>query len=296
MGYETTLGDTRDPWAEVTAVIVTYNSATVIEDCLAALGPGARVIVVDSASSDDTLQRVRRRLPTADVIENPVNVGYGRGNNQGIERVRTPYALILNPDVIVSVGAVAGLLRKAGENPSAAIVAPLLERPGGGLELPLMGPGEHRHRHAEFVPVGDFCTWFVTGAVLFCRLDAWRALGGFDEKIFLTNEDTDLCLRATRAGYGLVVTPDVRVRHLGGRSVAPTWRVRWIKDWHMTWSHLYVEARYGDAPVARRGRALAVGHGLRTLLYLLLLNPKKVAGNFAKTLAAVSFLLGRPAR
>lgn len=283
------------PQDRVTAVVVTFNSAAVVAECLAALGPVAKVVVVDNGSADDTLAVALRARPGIEIVQTGRNMGYGAAANRGMARVETEFGLLVTPDALLQGDALARLAAAADAFPEAAIVAPYLHGADGRLDLPVMGPREHNHRPAAVIPEGPFCTWFVTGAVWLVRAAAWRRLGGFDEAIFLYNDDAELCLRVTRAGFALVVLPDAAARHLGGRSTPSSRRVRWLKDWHMTWSHLYLENKHGDAGAARGlARAQVVRHALRALLYAALLRPAKVQGNLAKALGAWAFLRGRP--
>ncbi len=284
----------RDAPRDVTAVVVTYNSAQVIGPCLAALPP-IPCIVVDNASDDDTVEAVRRARPDARVLRNDRNVGFGRAVNRGFENVTTAYGILICPDVVCRDGAIAMLRRACDLHPDAGIIAPLLDDASGRIALPVMGPGERTHRPAPAVPEAPFCTWFVTASVWLCPMDAWRRVGGFDPAIFMYGEDTDLCLRMSRVGRAMIVVPESRVRHLGGRSSRVDWRVRYRKDWHLTWGHLYVMDKHGEATRARADawRTL-VRHGLKTLLYFLLLNPKRTLGNFARAHAAFTHLAREP--
>src|SRR5579863_7541470 len=84
-------------------VIVTYNSAGDIGPCLdAALATGAEVVVVDNASSDETLSQVRAR--NAAVIANPDNRGFASAVNQGTRAIGAEYVLLLNPDATLQSG------------------------------------------------------------------------------------------------------------------------------------------------------------------------------------------------
>lgn len=284
-------------WADVTAVIVAYNSGRVLGACLKSLGPAARVVVVDNASSDDSIAIALAAMPGAEIARNAENVGFGAAVNQGFARVATRYALLLNPDATLTDGALAGLVAAMDANPEAAVVAPLLQDRAGRIELSVMGPGEHDHRPAAIAPEGDFCTWFSMAAVWLCRLDCWRRIGGFDENIFLYGEDADLCLRAAKAGFSIVVVPGAVALHLGGQSSRKTWKSRWVRDWHMTWGHLYKEKNHGD-PVraSAEARALYRRHGVRAILYFLLLRWSRAMGNLAKASAARAFLGGKTAR
>lgn len=284
-----------DPWKDVTAVVVVYNSAAVVGQCLRSLSRAARVIVVDNNSTDDTRDQARAALPTVEIIENPSNMGYGTANNIGFERSATPYTLLLNPDAMIVEGAMERLVAALEAYASAAVAAPILLSPGGELELYVMGFGEKRHHRLEAPPDGDMSTGFIMGAAMLWRMEAWRRLGGFDEAIFIYGEDTDLALRTTAAGYSMVVVPEAVVRHLGGRSDPPSREARWRKDWHMTWGGLYVMAKYGEERQARdKARRLLRRHGLKTLFYVLVLRPRRFLGNLARAHAAWTFLRRQP--
>lgn len=290
------MGDKGLPAAQVTAVVVTYNSARVVGDCLRALRGLAEVIVVDNASADDSIAVARAALPGARIVANPENRGLGCAVNQGFAEMRTPYGLYLNPDAVLAEGALERLVAQAGAHPGMALIAPLLVKTDGEQELYLRGPHELRHFREPVRPDGAFCTWFTMCSVFLFRVDVWRRLGGFDENIFLFSEDFDLCVRTTAGGFGILVDPAAVARHLSGQSAPPTTAVRLLKDWHMTWSHFYVQAKHGDAGRTRaEARRVLLRHGMKTLLYVLLARPGKVRGNFAKAHAALTFLRGRTA-
>lgn len=284
-----------DPWKSVTAVVVVHNSAAVVGECLKSLSRAARVIVVDNASTDDTGAVARAALPTVEIVENPRNMGYGTANNIGFEQSRTPYTLLLNPDAVVTEGALEKLVAAAERYPQAAVLAPLLVGAEGRLELYAMGFGEKSHHRQETPPDGDMCTGFIMGAAMLWRMEAWRRLGGFDEAIFLYGEDTDMALRTATAGYSMIVVPEAAVRHLGGRSAPPSRQARWRKDWHMTWGPLYVMAKHGEKEEAEtKAKAMVRRHGLKALFYVLVLRPKRFLGNLARAHGAWTFLRGRP--
>jgi len=87
-------------------------------------------------------------------------------------------------------------------------------------------------------------------------MSAFRALGGFDDAIFLYGEDDDICMRMAAAGHALVHVVGGRVVHAGGKSTSPSPRLEWCKAWHQGWSRMHLEAKH-------RGRAAAWGHLLR---------------------------------
>lgn len=287
----------EDPWQRVTVVLVTYNSAAIIAECLGRLIEARHVVVIDNGSDDDSLAIVRRLRPMATIIANGENRGYPAAANQAMSCVTSEYGLLLNIDAAIDGDRVARLVAAADAEARAAIVSPVLINDQGRIAFDVMGPGQRQHHRLDAMPSGDFCTWFVTCAVALVRMTAWRAIGGNDEAFFLYSDDVDLCLRLTRAGYSILVRADVIATHLGGRSTRIDWRLRWLKDRHMTWSRFYLESKYGDPEAARRAAARAAGRFLlRTLLYLLLLRPDRVRGNLAKAVGAWTFRRGHSAR
>ena len=230
----------------VTAVIVAYNSAAVLPGCLESLkAEGLRIVVVDNASGDATAQLSKDA--GAQVIVNDANQGFGRAANQGIAEVGSEFALLVNPDVEFPVGTVGALLEAARRYPDAALLAPRLVEADGRvffqarsfLSRILTNPEGLRRE-----PEGDCCTPFLSGAVLLIRMEAWRALGGFDPRIFLFYEDDDLCRRAADAGWSLVHVHAAEARHLRGASNPQSPANAYRRRWHLAWSRGYVARKY----------------------------------------------------
>ena len=279
---------------ETTIVLVTYNSAGVVESSLGPLRHARSVIVVDNASGDDSADRARAICPKARIIRNTENLGYGRAANKAMALVETPYALHLNPDAVLSPETLARLhaaALAAGER--TAVVAPILCKPTGEPELRLMGPSEDHARPTDDIPEGDFCAWFATGAVWLVRAAAWRALGGFDENIFLYHEDFDFCRRVRARGYTILIVPEARGTHLVSGSTPASARLRWRKEWNIAWGHLYLDQKYRGPATARAAAWRAIRQRVpKTVFYALVFRPKRFVRDLAISHAAVSFLLG----
>jgi N-acetylglucosaminyl-diphospho-decaprenol L-rhamnosyltransferase len=289
-----------EAWARVTVVVVTHFSAAVIEACLAAAAPAARVIVVDNASQDDTRAIVRRTLPAATIIANATGVGYGNAANQGIAAAATEFVLLLNPDAVLAPDAVPLLVEAADRWPDAAILAPALKDAQGRWEVSHdvglfaragLGP------RADAEPTGDICADYVSGAVMLLRRSVVETVGGFDPAIFLYYEDDDLCLRVRRAGFAIVRVAAAVARHRGGGSVPATPEKRREKFFAMAWSRLHIEAKWrGRAAAWRLGLALAAKYGLKAAGYALADPAGKGLRDAARFRGTLAWLRGRPAR
>jgi GT2 family glycosyltransferase len=284
-----------DPWNRVTVVMVTRNSAGALPVSLGSLAPARRVVLIDALSTDRTVEVAKATHPKVEVVALAEDHGLAAAINAGLDRVETEFALNINPDTRFFPGCVERLTAMADANPRAAGVAPLLTNARGNPEVDVMGPGEIRHRKIAVQPDGPFCTWFLTGAAVLWRVEALRAVGGFDPGIFLYNEDADISLRTTRAGFSLIVDPGARAEHFGGASEEITLKSRMRRDWNMVWGHLYYERKHGapgDAEAAARDTIRRCRR--ECLLGLLTLRPGKFLTNRVKKAAAEGFLKGDP--
>jgi N-acetylglucosaminyl-diphospho-decaprenol L-rhamnosyltransferase len=232
---------------DVTAIVVTFDSAHALPECLGALrADGVPMIVLDNASTDDTAAIAEGQ--GARVIRNPRNEGYGRANNIGARAVATEFVLVVNPDCIVESGAVAALVDAARRYPDAALFAPQIVEPSGRVfyqPRSLLSPYLHNPGGKLVLPEGEACTPFLSGACFLVRRDVFLKLGGFDENIFLFYEDDDLCRRIADAGSALVYVPQAVVRHGRGRSTEPKRGRIYASRWHQAWSRAYVSRKYG---------------------------------------------------
>jgi N-acetylglucosaminyl-diphospho-decaprenol L-rhamnosyltransferase len=284
------------PPLSLVAVTVTHDSAAVLPRCLAALAEeGIGVIVVDNASSDDSV--VLARAQGADVVQLPRNEGFGRASNAGIEAGAArgaQWCLLLNPDAVVKPGLRAALAEATARYPQAGLLAPRLEEEDGRVFLQprsLLSGFLPNPAGRPIRPDGDCCVPFVSGAAMMVRTEAFQALGGFDPQIFLFYEDDDLCRRMGDAGLAVIWVNDARVVHVrGGSGPASPARTRLIRH-HQALSRAIVSRKYGLKPRALRDLLIS---GIKLVLATLVLNRKRMSrylGSFTGNLAALR--LGR---
>ena len=193
-------GESSADKARITAIVVAFDSAHALPDCLGALArERAPVIVVDNASSDSSAE-LAERLGVR-VIRNARNEGYGRANNSGARAAESDFLLIVNPDIALEPGAVAALLAAAERYPDAGLLAPrIVEADGRFFFQPrsLLSPYLKNPGGRLALPEGDACAPYLSGACFMIRRALFLRLGGFDENIFLFYEDDDLCRRDRR--------------------------------------------------------------------------------------------------
>jgi len=126
-----TKGDVMSGGVDLSVVIVSYNVAHLLDDCLKSLcrecaAMAAEVFVVDNASTDGTVELVRERYPQVRLRANRQNLGFSAGNNLVLPECRGRYIVLLNPDTVVHPGALRTLMRHLDEHPAVGAVGPTL--------------------------------------------------------------------------------------------------------------------------------------------------------------------------
>ena len=222
---------------KVAVVILNWNGAAMLRQFL----PGvtahsqAEVIAADNASTDDSLDVLRREFPAVRVIQLDRNYGFAEGYNRALAQVEAEYAVLLNSDVEVDDDWVTPLWHYLQEHPQVAACQPKIlswhnrtqfEYAGacGGF-IDRLGYPYCRGRLMATVEAdeGQYDTvlpvaW-ATGAALMVRLDVYHEVGGLDARFFAHMEEIDLCWRLRTRGYGVVCVPTAHVYHVGGGSL-----------------------------------------------------------------------------
>jgi GT2 family glycosyltransferase len=252
------------PSRPLAVVIVTYRSAAVVEGCLGSVAtaladvPEARIIVVDNASDDDTLEVVARSGVAVTVVPRTGNDGFGAGVNAGFAAAPGCDVLVLNPDIRLDADAVTRL-RTALAVPGTGISVPKLVD-GAGVTSPslrrrptaLRALGEALlggTRAGRFGPLGELVVnparyrtggvvdW-ATGAAWLVSRECVEAIGSLEERYFLYSEETEYMLRAGDRGFAVRYEPAAVAVHLGGEqstsavlwALSATNRVRMLRE------------------------------------------------------------------
>ena len=255
----------------VTIITVTHNSGLVISGLLDSLPNYIRLIVVDNASTDNTLAIIATKRSDASVIRNSIGLGYGHAASKGFAAAATEFILLANPDSLVGEEAISALVEAADQFPDAAMLGPQHKTADGEIVLShdvnLWKRRIYGKRSTEPIPSGPICVEFISGAVTLVRTSVLQTTGFYDPEIFLYFEDDDICLRLRRAGFSLVLVPNSVVIHLNGGSVRPSRSYYWEKFWHLAWSRVYIEGKYrGTTAKTLLAAQLAIRFAFKALI------------------------------
>jgi GT2 family glycosyltransferase len=249
----------------VTVVIPVYGKSGLTRSCLDTLlgqdlPAGTRLIVVDDASPDDTMQMLAAYADQVQVLALATNVGFGSACNAGVAAAETDLVVLLNNDTTPHDGWLAALLRHASEHPAAAAIGARLLHLDGTVQHAGVVIGHDRlphHVYAGFPgdhPAVTRSRQFqvVTGACLLVRRGVFLGEGGFDVRYRNGHEDVDLCLRLGAAGHEVRYCADAVLTHLesasrGRRSVDEVANsLRWCDQWQASVRPDDLEVYAGD--------------------------------------------------
>ncbi|PID47491.1 MAG: glycosyl transferase family 2 [Proteobacteria bacterium] len=231
--------------SQVDIILVSYNTAEYTIRAIESVFEQTRqtdvnLIVVDNASSDDSVTRIRQKFPDIMLIETGKNLGFAGGVNVGAKAGHAEYILLLNPDTIILDGAIDKLVAFSKNHPNAGV--------WGGVTLNndlSLNPNNARARicfstllfsalglskifnTSCFFNHDNYGCWdrkserdvdVVTGCFFLTPRALWESLEGLDDTFFMYAEEADYCIRAMKKGHQPRVTPDARIIHHGGVS------------------------------------------------------------------------------
>lgn len=228
--------------SEISIIVLNYNSREDTLDCLRSLQhltyPRVHTILVDNGSSDGTAEAVRACYPRVTVLETGANLGFTGGNNVGIRyalKQGADYIMLLNNDTIVAPDMIDLMIAAMEQNPALGVTGPTIyyyDQPeviwsaGGSIDwgrglTAMLGLNEEDKGQLGSVPrLVDF----VTGCALLARREVWEQVGLLDDKFFMYYEETEWCVRASRAGYQIAHVPAAMMWHkisLEARAASP---------------------------------------------------------------------------
>jgi GT2 family glycosyltransferase len=251
--------------ADLVVAIVNHSNRDDTLACLESLeadrerGLSVRVVVLDNASDDGSVDAIRAAHPHVEVIAQEVRRGFGANQNAIIQATSSRYVLALNNDTLVERGALDTLVRYLDEHPGVGAAGPRVVGRDGEPQLsawtfPTVWNAAV-HVVAGSRPAGPAPAevGYVSGCALMLRRSVLTEIGGFDEDYFMYAEEKDLCRRIHDAGSKVELVPSATVVHLEARSSAGAsarretefWRSQrlYLRKHHSTAGALAIEAQ-----------------------------------------------------
>ncbi len=278
---------------DLSLVIVSYQVCTLLEQCLNSLTHAGQlslqIWVVDNASTDESVARVRARFSSVQLIANRQNRGFAGANNQALEQATGRYLMLLNPDTEVRPGALEALVQFMDRHPRAGACGPKLLYADGSLqhsafrfpslaqiyidlfpvnwrlrESPLNG----RYSRQLYQAGQPFQIDHPLGAAFLVRREVAMQIGFLDEAFFIYCEEVDWARRIRQSGWEIWCVPKAEIVHHEARSTrqfrdrmfVELWRARF----HLFRKHYTRAFNWGAGMLVRAGMQRAITEARRS--------------------------------
>ncbi|MHC4593976.1 MAG: glycosyltransferase family 2 protein [Planctomycetota bacterium] len=229
---------------DVSIIIVNWNTRELLQGCLRSIREQTRdinyeIIVVDNASTDGSVEIVKKNFPKVMLVENSSNLGFARASNIGIRSSKGRYICLINSDVIVLDDCIKNLMSFMDEHPGTGMAGPRILNPDRTLQpscrhFPTIWNNlcqaltlNHLFPRTRFFS-GPFMKYWahdevrkvevVTGCFWMVRCEAVDEVGSLDKDFFIYGEDIDWCKRFHEAGWDVIFYPKAEAIHVGAAS------------------------------------------------------------------------------
>ena len=252
---------------DITIVIASFKSEKKIKNCLNSIDKQAKVLVIENSNNLSFKENLEKEFSNVECVLAGANIGYGSANNIGLKKVKTKYALILNPDATLHPSALENFIKATEKIYDFAIMAPYIQEEKDKFDK------KNYLKNISPVEVGN-----VKGFAMFLNISEFREVGFFDENFFFYFEEIDLCKRLTNNGKKIYLIPEIKIDHGGGFSHDQSINVEMelSRNWHWMWSTFNYHKKYKGFFVSffiilpKMSSAI-----IKVLIYTLIFNKKK---------------------
>jgi len=251
---------------DITIVIASFKSEKKIKNCLNSIDKQAKVLVIENSNNLSFKENLEREFNNVECFLTGANIGYGSANNIGLKKVKTKYALILNPDASLDSSALENFIKATEKVHNFAIMAPYIQEEKNKFDKNYL-------KNISPVEVGN-----VKGFAMFLNISEFKEVGFFDENFFFYFEEIDLCKRLISHGKKIYLVPEIKIDHGGGASHDQSINVEMelSRNWHWMWSTFNYHKKYKGFFVSffiilpKMSSAI-----MKVLIYTLIFNKKK---------------------
>tara|TARA_B100001057_G_scaffold77258_1_gene72103 strand:+ start:1370 stop:2260 length:891 start_codon:yes stop_codon:yes gene_type:complete len=279
----------------LSVVIVTFKSEKVIHECIQSIPNEIKIFIVENSGDKKFKENIENKYNNVECILSNENLGMGSGNNLGLKHVKTDYAFILNPDVILEKNAIQEIIEESKNIKSFAILAPL----SSNKNYPNYITNKKNQNNNYDLP---FNVKSVDGYAMVMdlkkinQIETFKDYNYFDENFFMYLENDDLCKRLITNNQNIFVIPKSKIKHLGAKAVDPEYshEVELSRNWHWIWSKFYYNKKhYGFLFSFIIGLPNFLSANLKFLFYLLLNENKKKQIYLQRISGFINAVLGK---
>ena len=220
----------------ITFVVVTYRSQNVIHRCIKSIDSKIKIVVIENSNNFFIKKELEKKYSNVKVIMSGKNLGYGRGNNLGLKKVKTQYAFIINPDAYLDKNTLPEIKKSIHQlNDDFSIMAPNLKTNFGYFL---------KKQKNKIVNKNFFQVDYVEGFAMLLNLKKIKFNNFFDKKIFLFLEEIDLCKRIKDSGGKIYIINNAKIYHSAKKGSGEDLEIDLCRNWHWMWSLCYYNVKH----------------------------------------------------
>ena len=218
---------------DITIIINTFQSEDKIFHCLDSINSIYKVIIIENSNNIDFKNQLEKKYLNVKCFLTGENLGYAKGNNFGLSKVTSKYALILNPDTTLEDKTIKNFFITAEKINDFAIIGPAKQDE--------FSDEDNNKECAQVFPVHR-----LKGFAMFLNLDQFNEIGFFDSNFFIYLEEIDLCMRLQNHNKKIFLDKKIIINHLGGSShnKSINFEMELSRNWHWMWSTFYFNKKH----------------------------------------------------
>ena len=232
----------------LTVVIVTYlTDKKILLNCIQSIDKKIKIIIVENSKKFKNKDYFLKKFSNLEIICTGLNLGYGKGNNFGLSKVKTDFALILNPDIVCKYDFFKKIFKLTYKNKKFSIIGCQYSNDTAYLPAGFFNKKKNNIFQKNFFQNKKESLTkvdWVTGCSMLINLKKYKDKNIFDKNYFLYFEEFDLCKSTNDNGGYVYTASDLKVHHLGfkgsfGASKKLRIEANRLRDWHWMWSYFY---------------------------------------------------------
>ena len=248
---------------EITIIINTFRSGVKLLKCLQSIESKYKVIIVENSSNHSFKKEIENKFSNVECIMTGENLGYAKGNNLGLSKIKSKYALILNPDCVLEKNAIKNFLNTTTKLDDFAIIGTTHEN----------GLNNKTDKINSVTEVES-----VKGFAMFLNMSEFKEVGFFDSNFFIYLEEIDLCKRLRKINKKIFSDSSIVVKHQGGSSHEEkyNYEMELSRNWHWMWSLFYFNRKHkGFIVTLFLLSPYFISSFFKTVIYFILMNSTK---------------------
>tara|TARA_B100000941_G_scaffold254033_1_gene202020 strand:+ start:325 stop:1164 length:840 start_codon:yes stop_codon:yes gene_type:complete len=267
----------------LTIIINTFKSEDKIFSCLDSIDSIFKVLVIENSNNDELKKKIESLYSNVQCILTGKNLGYAKGNNLGLSKVNTKYALILNPDTTLEKNTIKNFFDTAEKIKDFAIIGPAKQNEFNDSDL--------KREPKDLFEVKD-----LKGFAMFLNLDQFKDIGYFDQNFFIYLEEIDLCKRLRKKNRKIFLDKKIIINHLGGKSHNKEidFEMELSRNWHWMWSSFYFNRKhFGYLNSFAKIFLKLISSLLKTIFYTFIFNNRKKKIYFHRLSGLLNSIIGK---